>query len=146
MTSVNIKEFNIAIDKKIAEAPAALLAFKKKLVLDALTRLVERTPVGNPDLWKSKPPKGYAGGRARANWQVTEGVPASGFTETIDNNGGATIADGSGKIFAVIEPFGQIWLSNNVPYIEALENGHSTQAPNGMFAVTVDEIRGILGA
>jgi len=34
-----------------------------------------------------------------------------------------------------------VWISNNVDYIEELEHGHSWQAPHGMLAVTVAELR-----
>lgn len=37
-------------------------------------------------------------------------------------------------------PYREIWIFNNLPYIEALENGHSRQAPLGMFAVTLAEV------
>ena len=32
-----------------------------------------------------------------------------------------------------------IWISNNLPYIEALEEGHSQQAPHGMVALSLAE-------
>ena len=33
-----------------------------------------------------------------------------------------------------------IFITNNLPYINALENGHSDQAPSGMLAVTLNEV------
>jgi hypothetical protein len=33
-----------------------------------------------------------------------------------------------------------IFITSNLPYMEALENGHSGQAPNGMVRITVAEI------
>jgi|GEM_PF-955817 len=32
-------------------------------------------------------------------------------------------------------------ISNSVPYAEALENGHSRQAPNGIFRVVIPELK-----
>ncbi len=37
-------------------------------------------------------------------------------------------------------PFREVWVFDNLPYIEPLENGHSQQAPLGMFAVTLAEV------
>lgn len=45
------------------------------LGLKAWTFLVVNTPVGNPSLWSSKPPKNYAGGQARHSWNISIGKP-----------------------------------------------------------------------
>ena len=34
-----------------------------------------------------------------------------------------------------------IFISNSVPYAEALENGHSRQAPNGIFRTVIPEVK-----
>lgn len=34
-----------------------------------------------------------------------------------------------------------VWISNNMPYIGALENGHSKQAPHGMVKLTEVEMK-----
>lgn len=79
-----------------------------------------------------------ATGWARANWGVhigRAGIPTDPM--------GKRPADGappmSSKtyfdpttIVAMTPPFPFIWIYNNVSYIEALENGHSKQAPLGM--------------
>ncbi len=53
----------------------------RKVVLDIGTRVVLRSPVGDPDLWEGKAPKGYVGGRFRGNWQYGNfsgaGVPTA---------------------------------------------------------------------
>lgn len=70
-------------------------------------------------------------GRARGNWQVSEGSPVKTATDTEDKSGRGPIAaveaaaqksDGDTPLF----------LSNNLPYIAELENGSSTQQPEGM--------------
>ncbi len=128
--TTGLRKFTLEIDKFVDDVPKKLLTLKQKLALEALRRLVLRTPA--------------ATGHARANWQVTIGTPTAGVIAGGDPSGAATIADGSGKILAVVEPFGQIWISNNVPYIETLEKGSSSQAPNGMVAVTFADIQSIL--
>ena len=57
------------------------------------------------------------------------------------------VADSLAEIGAVAGPapfFGKITLYNNLPYIEALEDGHSTQAAQGMVAVTLANLRAAL--
>jgi hypothetical protein len=39
-----------------------------------------------------------------------------------------------------------IYIVNNLPYANALENGHSKQAPSGMVKVTLQEFPGIVSA
>lgn len=115
----------------------------RKTVLDIGTRLVNRTPVGDATYWKSKPPPGYAGGHARANWSHSIGVRVVQELDVIDKSGAASInriqksvpVNSGGKVH---------FIQNSVPYIERLEEGHSRQAPNGMVALTAVEFRGIL--
>jgi hypothetical protein len=135
----NLREFNREIDdfaKK--EVPEATVAFHKKIALTALDRVIKKSPVGNPDLWK-RPRKGYVGGRFRGNWQVEVNSYPEEPIDRIDPGGGATMAAGSIAIAGV--KFGDIvWLVNNVLYGERIEKGHSTQAPAGVVAVTLQEL------
>jgi hypothetical protein len=110
----------------------------QKVAMDMLSSLVMKSPVGNPDLWKSAPPPGYVGGRFRANWHVTEGSADDWTTDTIDSAGSATLADGQQKILS-FKIGGTMYLTNNLPYAQPLEYGHSTQAPSGMVRLTVAE-------
>lgn len=60
-------------------------------------------------------------GRARGNWQVSEGAPPEGHDpDARDPSGGATVARGSAEIQQA-DADGIIWLHNGVPYIEFLE-------------------------
>lgn len=96
----------------------------RKVGLDILTGIVELTPVRT--------------GRARANWQTTIGSPAEGEVVSYDAGGaaGQAIASGADAI-SKAEGDITIFLTNNVPYIERLENGWSQQAPNGMVRQTI---------
>jgi hypothetical protein len=78
-------------------------------------------------------------GRARGNWQAALGSPATSILESADKSGQQTISR-EGPTILDAPPFSVVWLSNNLPYIEPLENGHSAQAPNGMVSTTVTEI------
>jgi hypothetical protein len=113
----------------------------KKVLIDIGARIVERTPVGDPTLWSSPAPKGYVGGRARGSWQYSINVPAAGDPGTIDPAGSATIA----AITSKINPVPAIhYISSNLPYMQALENGWSSQAPAGMVGLVAVEFSNIV--
>lgn len=83
-----------------------------------------------------KAPPGYTGGGFRGNWQVTfDEVPAE-ETGRIDKSGNMTQAVGDLVIGQFKVGVKTVYFTNNVPYAYRLEMGHSTQAPNGMIAVT----------
>jgi len=65
-------------------------------------------------------------GRARMNWMAGVNAPGDGgVKETIAR---ARLGD-------------SLFLTNNLPYIEALEYGSSKQAPKGMVRVTVTQFK-----
>ncbi len=104
------------------------------------TNIIRRNPVGDAIYWKSRPPRGYVGGRSRANWQYGNDVVPGGVINAVDKTGSATIARLTGQINS--SPTAAIhWFANNLDYIQALENGHSRQAPNGMVKITVMEFQ-----
>lgn len=87
-----------------------------KVALELLNDLVLGTPVDT--------------GRARGNWQLSIGSPRTSALDRTDKNGQGTI----GKAEAELESMRElrvIYITNNLPYIEPLMNGHSRQAPSG---------------
>jgi hypothetical protein len=70
-------------------------------------------------------------GRAKGNWQCTIGSPANTTNQLADSEGAmiATVPNEAGR---------KVYLTNNLPYIQKLEYGHSTKAPNGMVRVSID--------
>ena len=79
-------------------------------------------------------------GRARASWtiavnQANRHVMPEGRYPAMPNPG-----------FLDVRPGDSVVISNNLPYITALENGHSRQAPFGMVAVSIQEVRTNMGA
>jgi hypothetical protein len=94
---------------------------QRKIVLEALTRLIQKTPVDT--------------GRARANWQVGIDADPSG---QVDYQGQDALVAGLSVIAAM--PLCTAYITNNVEYIERLEEGHSKQAPAGMLSVTLEEL------
>jgi hypothetical protein len=110
-----------------------------------LQSVVMSTPVGNRTLWDDpkKARVGYVGGRARANWLVSIGIPKKRATETTDAGGSNTISAGQ-TIIRNSFPQRPIYLSNNVPYIMLLNNGHSKQAPAGFIQTSIQVGIGVI--
>ena len=114
----------------------------RKVVLDIGRSLVEKTPVGNPDLWQNpdNKPDGYVGGHARANWSHSIGALVNQEFKEIDATGGASIDRIISSV--PIKAAGKVhYIQNSLPYMQALEDGHSTQAPAGIVAVTEVEFQ-----
>lgn len=72
-------------------------------------------------------------GRARGNWQVEVGAePPQGVLETTDPGGARAIELAKTAIAQYKGGQGNaIHITNNLPYIGRLNNGHSAQAPAG---------------
>ena len=117
--------FSAQLDAETALVLERMTLFVQKIALQVLRGVVLKTPVDT--------------GRARGNWQVTIGEPAEGEVANLDPSGGSTISEGTARILGAIN-FVVIWVVNNLPYIERLEDGYSTQAPEGMVVVTLAEI------
>lgn len=150
--STNVDEFKKAVDDYVRqEVPALSIAFQKKLAIEALKRVIEKTPVDT--------------GFHRAQWQVSIGVPLDSILNRTDRQGNQTLAAGITKL-AGMQAFQVVWITNNGPAIVLLEEGgfepsdpgpskdrrksrqgrvlvkggFSVQAPQGMVAVTIQEL------
>ena len=167
--SDNLREFSLELDRAATEIPAELVTtVHKKLHLEALGRIVRRTPVDT--------------GRARGNWQSTVGSPAGGEREVapleplkekdIPASTVVALFDGALRDVRGMEPFSVSYLTNNLNYISVLEEGgfvppdpgpssdprkdrkgrvlvrggYSVQAPQGMVALTFAELEESIGA
>jgi len=121
--------------------PNHLMDTVRKAIMEIGTRVVYRSPVGNPSLWQEGFREtatglgwvgaGYTGGRFRANWQYGFGVAPDGDIDEIDKSGAETIGKINNSVM-VTDVIGINYLVNNQPYGERLENGYSKQAPQGM--------------
>ena len=72
-------------------------------------------------------------GRFRNNNLVALQHPDFGISDNVDPNGTIAVQRGIGVISKAAN-YGVIYIQNNLPYAEALENGHSQQAPTGVYA------------
>lgn len=132
--------FSLSVKAFAKQAPERVRDIQRKVAGEALAKLVMRSPVGQPALWKSKPPAGYVGGRFRANWNVGIGSIDVTITQRIDKAGGATINRGLAEINGSTGE-ADVYLTNSLPYSIDLEYGHSTQAPQGMVRLTTIEFQ-----
>tara|TARA_R110000868_G_scaffold192553_2_gene437119 strand:+ start:113 stop:595 length:483 start_codon:yes stop_codon:yes gene_type:complete len=122
-------------------------------LISLFSRATKRTPVGNPENWvyfdKSTGryvdyisargnPEGYIGGSLRGNWQASIGSPARGVVSGVDKTGAATIAK-IAMVATTAKLGNTAYLVNNLPYAKKIEEGGSTQAPEGMVRVSVSE-------
>lgn len=140
MFTSNLAEFNAGLeDFAEREVPEFAGMVVRRVALAVDRALVMSTPVGNPSLWKRKPPPGYVGGRARANWIPTLGTPATAEVDRRDKQGSATIALLTNLTAKYRLGDGTVWLSSNIPYIQRLNEGHSTQAPAGFVEMAIEE-------
>jgi hypothetical protein len=143
---------------------AQLSAYVRATVIDIGKKIIYMSPVGDPTHWKDWNAGGYAantthwlvkagfvgdgytGGRFRGNWQHTTGAAASGDLPDIDASGSHT----EEKLRASVNtgsPFVTHYIVNNLPYAQALEDGHSqNQAPLGIINQAMLNFTGIVSA
>lgn len=127
--------FSLDVSKWCGKSLDRIDIVSRKIALEMFRRVILRTPV--------------ATGLARGNWQSTIGAPAFGALKDTDPSGRAAVARATTACLAWKAMSGaSILLTNNLPYIERLEHGHSKhgyskQAPAGMVAITVAEFGGV---
>ena len=125
----NLKNFNSALEAASQRIHRDMKGFHKKVIFETLKRIVMRTPVDT--------------GRARGNWQVATGGPASG---TLDVQGGsgemaASAMKNAAAKLATITPYSAVHITNNMEYIYYLEyDRRSEQYPEGMVEITLTEM------
>lgn len=108
--------------------------------IEVATRIVRRSPVGDASFWKGSKPKGYTGGRFRANWQASINTPKTG-TKKATNSSSAT---SSITAAARKKQARSYYLMNNLLYATALEKGHSRQARDGIVKLVAAEWKSIV--
>lgn len=104
---------------------------KKELAIESVLQVVPDTPV--------------LSGQARSNWTASLGSPNNSFilfgpfTTAGDN-----AVNRARAVIAGAKPGQDIYLTNNLPYIERLNNGYSKQAPAMFFEIAIARAKGIL--
>ena len=123
--------FSLDISRFAKTALADAATVQRKVCLDLSAGVINDTPVDT--------------GRARANWQPAVNRVADTALSATDASGAATIA----KVVDTLKelrPGDTFTLVNNVPYILALEDGSSKQAPQGMLKRNLERFPGVVRA
>lgn len=122
------------VRRVIVGLTAATEGVIKKLTLDIQSNLKEQPPLGTPvDL-----------GWARANWVPKIGSPFQGDATDDPSTADVSAARarqsaGEAEILSYRLGQGAVFVSNNVPYIQRLNNGHSKQSPAGFVEAAIDK-------
>ena len=93
----------------------------KKIVGETLQRVVVLSPVQD--------------GEFRASHKVTIDAPQNAYEKGFDLSGNETLNQGL-KVASTAKIGGLVYVQTLSPYGPALENGHSQQAPNGVYALS----------
>ena len=100
----------------------------RKVVFDMTKEIVRMTPVRT--------------GAAKSNWFW--GVYRVSDTDATASKSGAPSIKRASDFASTVRAGGVVYLTNNLPYIMALEFGSSQQAPAGMVRVTVAKWQAIV--
>ena len=120
--------FTKDMERFIKKAEKAVLMTYRGTALEVFGSVIRRTPVDT--------------GRLRANWQVDLNRPAIG-----EVNGTPQQAVNKGRSeIGRAKASDSIYITNNLPYAQVIEEGSSKQAPQGMVGITVRMYRRIVAA
>jgi len=122
--SAQVRRWSDKTQKKMDQAV-------RKITLDVFSNVILLSPVDT--------------GRFRGNWQPAVGRAQGGIIEAVDPSGAVVTA----KVQSAtqnVKAGDVIYMVNNLPYADRLENGWSNQAPNGMVALTVQRFQPIADA
>lgn len=116
---------------KVVEAD--LKEKRNQIAAEALQMVVTSSPVDD--------------GPFRGNHRVSVDGPVHGYDmEKADKNGNPTIEAGMAVIATADQPYQEVIIQNEIPYAEALEDGHSEkQAPHGVYRPVFTHIKAKYG-
>lgn len=111
-----IREFNRKLQNEV-----------KIIALDINEGLIDETPVDT--------------GWARANWVPSIGTPFEGPVGDRDSFDTGEQEMGMAEVASQYQlSDGPVFITNNVPYIESLNQGHSAKAPAGFIEAIIDRV------
>lgn len=119
---MGLAQFAQMMKQQAAALPSNVNKQVIKLAGSILQTLVLATPVDT--------------GRARSEWQVSLGEPIEDEVGSI-RSPQQTIDDGK-EVLKDRQPNGTIYIANNVPYIQRLNEGWSAQAPAGFIEKAIN--------
>lgn len=124
MANYQIRRFKADVHKWIEAAGKDVEQVATLLLKDIHAALVHMSPVDT--------------GRFRGNWQVTVNHPAMHSLNEYDKGGQRTIKNGDSVIDSIFRngaAVTSVHFSNMLIYANALEYGHSKQAPAGIVGI-----------
>lgn len=130
MSNYTIREFHGNIDKWIENVESGLNDVIQIFGEKVHGALVDAAPVDT--------------GRFKANMQITANKPPLYALNDYDKDGNDTKARGKRQLYALLHGGGAIhslYFSNMLIYANALEYGHSKQAPAGVFGIVAIRLR-----
>lgn len=130
MANYSIREFHGNIDKWIERVENGLDDVLQIFGEKVHGALVDAAPVDT--------------GRFRANMQITANKPPLFALNDYDRDGSDTKARGKRQLYAILHGGGAVkslYFSNMLIYANALEYGHSKQAPAGVFGIVAIRLR-----
>lgn len=89
--------------------------------IELYNRITDKTPVDT--------------GRARANWNISATTKNQSVTDETKRQSVISLSglkEGQDNV---------VWITNNLEYVFSLEKGSSTQAPNGMVDISLQEVK-----
>lgn len=115
-------------------------------VTEMFNKIVDRTPVGDPSLWKQgRAPIDYVPGTLKASWELNYSNSTRDFSSGQFAKASSVVGAGGLKMNVKGDQIGVVTISNRQPYAYRIEaEGWSTQAPEGMMRRTVIEFEDIL--
>jgi len=123
----NAKDFELRLNTAVLETQEKIEDAVQVIAMDTLRGVVLKSSVDT--------------GRFRNNWIVSINSPSMEQTPATDASGSGAINKGMAAIEGYdVETTSRIYIQNNLPYGNRLENGWSKQAPEGMVSVTLNEI------
>lgn len=117
-----MSKWSIDLGKYAKKTEQKIDDVKRKVAFSLYSSIAKKTPVDT--------------GRARGNWHITVGKESF---EVLERKGLSHFEEETSKINGSGDK--PIYIQNNLPYIKALEYGHSKQAPNGMVGLAMANVQ-----
>lgn len=122
---MSAREFSLQIDRSLDLVDDEINDVIQVIGMYCLRGIVQKSPVDT--------------GRFRGNWIVSNNTPDMSTKTQTDKSGSRVINEGTTKISTFdYKTQSTIYIQNNLPYANRLENGWSKQAPKGMVSITVN--------
>jgi len=120
----DFRSFSLQLDAFAAKVKVAPSKVVKRVAFDLFGRIVKKTP------WLT--------GRARASWTIAVN---QADRRVMPPAPPGTVYPRATAGFLDVKPGDSVVISNNLPYITALEDGHSRKAPLGMVKLSIEEVK-----